>query len=308
MSATSRHPHAGFTLIELIISLTMGLVVVSAAMSFAVSTMRTVSAGQIREETYRNARFINMSMERDLQFTGVSLASSQMFGSLAVWGDTVVILSVPYDPTEALPYDIVPPTGTTNPLPSGGTCGLRCLDLDMPGGTIDLAAGDLARLQVNGERRLVLLQSIVRGTSTAQIQYTTHASLLHYTAGQTGDLRLDRYSSFVQKLRPIIYYLDGEKLMRAEQLNSDGTPAGILIADGVKAFKPHLTFEDGDEATSADPYDADVTNDFDDVSGLKVYATIAAPYAHPDINNGQVFTRNYEWQFTPRNLVYERNR
>ena len=53
--------HRGFTLIELVISLIMGLVVLTASVSFAVTTMRSVAGNEIRENVQRNARFIALS-------------------------------------------------------------------------------------------------------------------------------------------------------------------------------------------------------------------------------------------------------
>jgi hypothetical protein len=36
--------------------------------------------------------------------------------------------------------------------------------------------------------------------------------------------------------------------------------------------------------------------------------TLAADHADPRVNQGEVFTRVYEWRFTPRNLLWQRNR
>ncbi len=303
MQQTNRH---GFTLVELLIALTMGVIVLSAALSFGVSTWRTMEGNSIREEVYRNGRFIGMSLERDMQTVGVGIASTVSFGTLAVWGDTIVILSVPFDPEEAPPADLVPDPGTDNPLPSGGTCGTYCLNLDKPKG-FDLEPGNLARLQVNDERRIILVTSVEPGV-TLTVEFGTHTSLLHYVAGLTGDLRLDRYSTFVQELDLIVYYLDGDKLMRAERLNPDGTPAGDILAYGVQEWEVNLVFSDLDEAPEANPNDIDPTNDFDDILGVRVRLVTAADRPSRQVMQGELFTREFEWQFSPRNLMYEKNR
>jgi prepilin-type N-terminal cleavage/methylation domain-containing protein len=299
----------GFTIIEMVIALVVGLVILSASLQFAVATMRTVEGGKIREETYRNVRFITMSLERDFQFTGVSLQSSTAFGSLTVSGDTVMILSVPYEPNEAAPYDLYPPPGTNNPLPIGGTCGATCIDLlEDANGDFDLHVGDLARLQVNGERRLILVQSVTNAGPSVALWFTNASKIFKYTAGLTGDLRLDRYGTFVQKLAPIVYYVEGTQLMRAERFNLDGSLVGVPLADGIHAWDVQLEFEDGDLADNAVPNDADYTNDYDDIVAVHVTATVAADNTDPRVNGGQLFTRTYEWRFSPRNLMYERNR
>jgi hypothetical protein len=294
----------GFTLIELAISLVTGVVVLSAAISFAVTTWRTIEGNELRDGVYRSGRFVAMSLERDFQSTGVGITCTPSFGTLAAWGDTLVILRVSFDPDEAPPYDLDPPPGTDNPLPIGGTCGSECLDLTPVNGTVDLAAGQLARLQVNDERRLILVQS-VSGTT---VWFTAHTQLLRYVAGLAGGLRLDRFSTFVQRLGPIIYYLDGDRLMRAEALKLDGTPDGEAIANGVQRFEVSMIFTDGDEADEANPADSDPTNDFDDVVGVRIQAVLAADRVDPRMGGGKLFTREYEWRFAPRNLMYERNR
>ena len=105
-----------------------------------------------------------------------------------------------------------------------------------------------------------------------------------------------------------MYYLDGDDLMRAESLNIDGTPAGVPVAENVQSFEVTLIFTDGDEADNANATDADLTNDYDDIAGVRVRLTVAADRVHPQVNNGALFTRMYDWVFSPRNLLYERNR
>jgi len=302
--------HSGFTMIELLIALVMGVIVLSAALSFGVSTWRTMEGNSVREEVYRNGRFIGMSLERDMQTVGVGIASTVSFGTLAVWRDTIVILAVPFDPNEAPPYDLEPAAGTDNPLPPGGTCGTFCLDLapPKPGAVVDLAVGDLARLQVNDERRLILLTSYKKAGNKYTVEFGTHTALLRYVAGLTGNLLLDRYSTFVQKLELVVYYLDGDKLMRAERLNPDGTPAGEVLAYGVQEWDVNIVFTDLDEAPSANPNDTDPTNDFDDILGVRVRVVCAADRPSRNVKAGELFTREFEWQFSPRNLMYERNR
>ena len=298
-----------FTMIELLIALVMGVIVLSAALSFGVSTWRTMEGNSVREEVYRNGRFIGMSLERDMQTVGVGIASTVSFGTLAVWGDTIVILSVPFDPNEAPPHDLDPAPGIDNPLPSGGTCGTYCLELSPDAkGDFTLEAGDLARLQVNDERRLVLLTSMKKMGLKYSVEFTPHSALLHYTAGLTGGLLLDRYSTFAQRLVPIIYYLDGDKLMRAEKLNQDGTPAGEILAYGVLEWEVNMVFTDLDEAPVASPLDGDPTNDFDDILGVRVRVVCAADRPSIHVRGGDLFTKEFEWQFSPRNLMYEKNR
>ena len=58
--------HQGFTLIELLISVVLSVVIMGASLSFAMAAFRGSEANSLREEVYRNARFIGMALEREL--------------------------------------------------------------------------------------------------------------------------------------------------------------------------------------------------------------------------------------------------
>ena len=148
-------------MVELLISVVLSVVVMGASLSFALAAFRGTEGNKLREEVYRNSRFIGMSLERDIQTTGVGIASEIRFGTLNVFNDTLVVIHVPWEPTDAFPYVIDPPAGVNNPLDPGGTCGSTCIDLTKaPDGTFDLVPGDIARLQINAERRVVLVTDV----------------------------------------------------------------------------------------------------------------------------------------------------
>ena len=86
---------------------------------------------------------------------------------------------------------------------------------------------------------------------TSSLWFTSAPNILHYTAGLSAGLLLDRNSTFVQKLHCIIYYRVGTQLFRAQTFNLDGTPDGHLISEGVQSFEVKLVFVDGDEADEA---------------------------------------------------------
>lgn len=306
---TTQQARKGFTLVELLIALVIGLVVVSSAMSFAVSTMQTVRGGKLRDGVNRNGRFVAMSLERDFLSTGVGISSTVGFGALSVWGDTTVILRIPYVPTMAPPYDIVPDTAAM-PAVGQGTCGARCLDLEKSAGTFDLVTGDVARLQIQDERRLIIITSVSDpggALDTVQVQFADVDSLVRFRGLLTG-LQLPPSGAFVQKLAPVVYWVEGDSLMRAERFHPNGSLNGDVMAEGVQSWDATLIFTDGDELDLADANDGDATNDFDDILSVRIQARLAADATDRRVNAGQLFTRDYSWRFSPRNLMYERNR
>ena len=299
----------GFTLIEMILSVVLSVVVIGASLSFAITTFRGSQGNALREEVYRSARFIGMSLERDLQSTGVGIESEIRFGTLSTFNDTLVVLHVPWEPTDAYPYQIDPPPGVNNPLDPGGTCGTVCIDLNKaPDGTFDLEPGDIARLQINSERRVILVTDVQDQGTTVEVTFAGGTSLLHYDAAFFGGVQLDRFSTFVQKLQPIVYYVEGEILYRSDQMDSNGDLIGSPLAYGVKSWETKMVFIDLDEADEGDPNDSDNTNEFDDILGTKITATLGTNRPDIRVAGGEISTRDYEWKLLPRNLMYERNR
>lgn len=307
---TKFHTRTGFTIIELLVALVLGVVVVSAMLGFTVSSMQNLERNRTHEEIARSARFIGMSLERDMQETGVSLASTVAFGSLSVRADTVSIWRVPFEPNEARPHPLIPPAGTANPLPAGGTCGANCVNVDTNGEPFDLAVGDIARLQVNNTRHVILVNGVTISGNDAAVSFTADSTLMGYAAGLSQGMLLDRFNTFVQKLDLTVYYSDGTTLYRAGSLKPNGEPDGEPISYGVESWDAWIVFADGSEAENANPYDTDGGNDYDDLLGVKIQAELSGD--HPLLRDGTSGvvegTRLYEWRFAPRNLTYERNR
>lgn len=299
----------GFTLVELLVSVTIGLLVLISALGFAVSTFRGVEGNTLREDVYRNARFIGMTLQRDFQTTGVGIESEVSFGTLNVFNDTVVTLHVPWEPVSHA-YEIDPPTDPTNPLPPGGTCGATCIEVKKgPGGVFDLVPGDLARLQVNSQRRLILITGVADAGSTAEVEFLPDTTLLHLEAAFAGGLQLDRTQTFIQRLQPVVFYVLDGVLYRADRFETNGELMGSPLAYGVHDWQAKILFTDGDEADYVNPWDVtDFTDDYDDLLGVRITAQLAANRADMRVNDGELFTQEAEWRMVPRNLMYERNR
>lgn len=298
----------GFTLVEILFTLVLGLVITAAALNFAIGVFRHIDGNRGREEVYRNARFIGMSLGRDIQYAGVGIESTIRFGTVNTFNDTLVVLSVPWDSAIAPPYQIETPLGSTNPLPAGGTCGSTCIRLQKDSnGNYDLAPGDLARLQVNTERHLIIVDGVHDNGTTFDVSFLADTMILGYEAAFQGGLLLDNTTTFIQKLDPIVYFVEDSILYRADAFDSLGVLHSFPMAYGVNQWDASMVFLDGDEATAANTSDGDASNDFDDILGIRVTSTLSANRP-VRVAGGGNFTRQQEWLLTPRNLMYERNR
>ena len=117
----------GMTLAEIMIAMIVGVIVMGAAMSFTITTFRGVESTNLREDVFRTARFLGASIERDASNAGVSIRSQSRFGTLMARGDTLVIISVPFDSLQSPPFiagnTLAPvysmPAGTATPATPG---------------------------------------------------------------------------------------------------------------------------------------------------------------------------------------------
>ncbi len=305
---------SGFTIVELLIALTLGTIVVAAALQYLVKEFRVLQSQEVREVVARTGRYVGISLRHDLHRAGIGIESTTSFGTVDVWpgalGDTLVILNVPYRPAPAPAHSIVPPAGTENPLPPGSTCGPQCIEVLKDGeAPLEIGLSSLARLQIPGARRLVLIENMnVTSDTSVELTFTDATAILRQPAGMSG-LGLDRNATYVQSLEPTIYYLaEGDRLMRAVRLNLDGSPRGEVLAYGVEGFDVKLVFDDGDVLEQANPFDTDDSNDYDDIVAVRIVVDVKADRTHPLVNNGELLRETFEWIVAPRNLRYEKNR
>lgn len=314
MPIYSSRPRGGYTLVELLIAMVVGVIVLSSAMSLGVTTFRSMAGLQLRDGIDRNARYVGMVLQRDLTETGVDIESQVDFGTLAVWNDSISILRVPYRGDSAAPvYRLLlnagnGSTGVCNRLtPATRNC-VEIQSTTLP----QIVAGDLVRYQLQTTRQLLLISSVQAVSGGYRLNFLpTQNMLIHHIAGlSTASVQSSTAPNvLIQELAPVMYYRAGTQLMRAANLNANGSWNGQVVAEGVQSFDATLIFTDGDELTQAvGSTDADATNNYNQISGIRVVARMQSERTDARVNGGVLLTRDFEWFVAPRNLIYERNR
>ncbi len=295
---------------ELILSMTISMIIITSATGFALTSWKARRGWTLREAIDRNARFVGMSLSRDAQEAGIGIESTPVFASVAGFGDTLSILSVPYEPNESPVYSIYNDGGASPDYPSGGNCGATCIEFNKSGGTYVLAAGDLARLQVGSERRLLLITNVTDNGVRFRVFFKNQDWLLGRQSALSDSLLLSRSGSSIQKLKAVLYYhnASSKTLMRAEKFTVTGEPIGSVLATNVEDWQASLLFVGNFTHQSYDGFDADTTNNGNKIIGVKLRANVKAERTDPGVNGGQLITRWYEWSVAPRNLLYEKNR
>lgn len=311
-----RRGQSGFTLIELMIAMIVGILILSASTKLLLSSMRSLTGTELRDGVDRRARFIGIALQRDVQQTGISIDSRPTFGTVGTYADTLVMLRVPYFvPAGGGPEQPAINYSRTAVLPGGagvGNCGALCVEVVRPAGEVfQIKVGELAYIQLNANvRRLIRVTAVSLPTgTTARVTFSNTNRILGHTAGIAG---IDLRTPFtVRTLRAVAFYRDATTsvLNRVDSVLTTGAVVPQPIATGVQSWTASLIFTNGVEANLADPdADGDPDNNFDDIARVHLQATLQADRADARVNNGVLLSRRYDWWLTPRNLVYERNR
>jgi prepilin-type N-terminal cleavage/methylation domain-containing protein len=313
MTVSRRGLRRGFTLLELLMSMVIGLMVIAASTNFAAGALRSSRGTDLRDGLNRDARFAGMAISRDLGDAGVAFESTQQLGSVAARGDTVLAVSVPFLPLMAEVYNMVVPTAPTDPLPPGGTCGSTCIDVVDPNTVpFQLTAGDVALLRVLNERRLVVVTNVAASPvpGAKSVTFSPMDTLFTFPSGFAGGLRLRRSGVIMQKLNVSGWFRDSttQELRRVDGFTGSGALRSTVVSRGAEAFEARLIFTNGVLAASASGADADTTNDYNKIVSVQVRARLRVEQVDRSVNGGAPLVRNYLWRVSPRNLLYERNR
>lgn len=315
---TTTGSRAGMTLIEVMIAMLVGVIILGSAMNLTVQSFRGVEATNLREDLSRTGRFIGSSLERDLANTGVAIRSQSRFGTLLAKGDTLVIVSVPYDSIATAPFTALTPTysmpaGTATPTAGRGDCGTTCVTVQGSAtDTVNFGVGNMVQMNVDNERRFINVTRKDPGASnTYQIRFTVADTLMLHPADwvrpdpSASLLQLRPAETSFQRISPVMYYRDAQnRLIRATRLTTGNAPSGEIVAENVTAMAVWLFYADGDSARVSNPSDADDSNDHDDIAAVTVRVTLQGARAE----RGVTPTRTFQWRYAPRNLTYERNR
>lgn len=306
---------AGFTLVELLIAMFVGLILVAGSLGLLDLTRQNSRTERLRLELQQNARQATDLVTRDLQQAGQGMDPNMAFGVVAgVDGgagqpDTLFILYI--EPSTPDHVVLQPAAGSEK---SEVVLKVTCGDpVD------DLAAGDFIYLASGSARGVAHVTGVSRsaggscggqppttqiGTATlsvSPVDAETHGWVLQANTANAVGLRA----------RAVAYFLDTRDAANPYLVRATSYQAGnwqeVPVADLISDFQVELLFADGDVAAEADASDADPTNDHDDVNTVRVTFDARTRWRDKDLSGGQTYARGYSLSVTPRNQLYTRN-
>jgi prepilin-type N-terminal cleavage/methylation domain-containing protein len=309
---TSRPARAGFTLVELLAAMTIGLVVLAAATGFALNTWRVQSRGTANEDVTRRGRYVSTSLQRDVGEVGVLIPSSPRFGTVLVFNDTLAMIRVPTRDTVVAPEYLLAWDTASPPAPGTGTCGASCFEVRKRNGRVELEAGDLVLIRDSGSgsRRLLITSAVNDPTPTdtlGVVRITVRNdidTLFRWPSGLDSTITVQ--ASSLQRVSLAAYYRDSTNLFRATRFDDNGDFVPEVLAPGVVDWQVRAVFNNGTEADSITP--SDTLQDFCQVASVRAIARFTADRpADPRVANQVSAQRPYNMTYVARNLVYQRN-
>lgn len=304
----------GFTLVELLMAITISSLVVGAALSMFESYMKNERATAIRTEVHSNARYAVDMITRDLLEAGEGLDPTAPFGVVATRdassGDPDSLYVVRADMDTPV-HQVLAPTGDPT---AEVLLNITCAD-----SVLDIGAGDVLYLARGPARGLAIVNSVTRNETGVSCPPPDPADdighvALAVTAADGGThgwpLAANQAGAAAMQVHAAVYFISTAGptpvLIRATRYES-GRWVGPPIAEGIVDFQTQLVFVDRDVATEASSSDGDVTNDYDDINTVRVFLAARAWRTDRYLVGGGVYEREYSVRATPRNPLYARN-
>lgn len=314
--AVAVHP-AGFTLVEMLIGMVLGLMLVGGSLTVFDSVRQSSRVEGLRVHLQQNARYALDLVVRDVMEAGQEIDPTSRFGVVAVGDggalpDTLYVLTIS---PGMKPHVVKKPPA--NEEKSKVVLKITCVDpID------DLEVGSFLHLSSGTARGIALIEGMVRTESSALKDDCGNPS----PPGEIGELELSVTTADGEghgwifegnvenavgwKADPSVYYVDegssSKRLMRATDYSA-GEWRGVPLSEGVSDLQLEYVFTGGATGIEASGTDADEDNDYDDVDSVSIVLTVEAVRRDKDLAGGGTYERSYATRATPRNNIYTRN-
>jgi len=309
----NRKPPAGFTLLELMMAMTIGSVVVAGGLTMFLWQQKLERANSIRLEVHGTARYALDQVTRDALEAGEGLDPTAVFGVLTTGDgntgpDTLYILRA--DPDTPIHMALDPVNDPKTEL---------IIDILCDDPVDDLGPGDVVYLASGSARGVASIVSVTRNATGSKCTPGNTPELGEVVFGVSAidgeghgwPFSGNSGGAAVLRVDPAVYFLDesfvsNPKLIRATRYIS-GAWVGAPIAEMITGFQVRLAFSDGTIAAEADATDSNPDNDYNDVNTAHIEYTSTASRADRNLNGGKLYRRAYSMRVTPRNPLYSRN-
>lgn len=283
----------GFSLIEMMIGLTVTLIVVGAFINLLINQNRSYGSESLRQEMNLNGRIGLDEIEREAMNAGTGLpglfASVQVFDGGSTLPDTITFIYVPQTNIHLKFATSPPPNASANSMKFSSDSNVD-----------QLAEGDHLIIFDEIDFNIIEITGLNVPSKTAvfvpPVGVNTPQGLAKaYDPATAMITRVSLMSITVDRSDP-----SHPRLVKFRGGSSLGT-----VAENIENLQVTIVFADGDTASVANDTDADETNDSMDLRAIKV--SLTARSARPDdrYQEGDGYWRQtFSTMIAPRNIIY----
>ncbi|OGG01127.1 MAG: hypothetical protein A3F83_13435 [Candidatus Glassbacteria bacterium RIFCSPLOWO2_12_FULL_58_11] len=284
----------GFSLVEMMIGLTITMIVVGAFINLFINQSKSYNSESLREDMYLTGRIALDEIQREAMNAGTGLpglfASVQVRDGGATEPDTITFLYVPQTSLHLLFATSPPPNANANSMKLSADS-----DID------SLVEGE--QLMIYDESSFNIIEITSINTSSRTIVFVPPVGV-------------NSPSGLAKAYNPATAVITRVTIMSITVDKSDadhptlvkfrgGTSLGEVAYD-IENMQTTIIFEDSDTASAANDADGDDTNDSMDLRALEV--TLTARSSRPDPRYSENADHYYRQEFTstiaPRNVIY----
>lgn len=283
----------GFSILEMIIAITMSMIITGAMISLFVKENQTSKSEDLRQAMNLNGRIALDDIQREAMNAGSGLPG--LFPAVQVMDggsepDTITFIYVPETNLNLWFATSPPPNASANSMKFSGTS-----DVD------SLAEGDHLIIFDETDFNIIEITSLNTSSNTAvfvpPVGVNAPDGLAKaYNPPTTTIAKVWLMSITVDKSDP-----DHPELVKFKGSNLLGA-----VADGIEDMQVTIIFEDGDTASVANDDDADETNDGMDLRAIKVqlYARSPRPDSRYSGTADHYWRQTFTATISPRNVIF----
>jgi len=295
MTIKPRSSSGGFSLVELMIGMTITLVIVGAFINLFIKQNESYLRESLRQEMSLNGRIALDEIQRQAMNAGTGLpglfSSVQVFDGGSDQPDTVTFVYVPQT-SIYLKFNPSPP------LPNMSRQNIKLSD---DSDIESLVVGDILLIYDAVNFTSVQITSINVPSKTAN--FVPPKSVYNTPNGLNATY--DPASSVITRVIVRSITVDKSDPDRPELVMFRGDSTLGSIAIDIENLQATIIFEDGDTAGVADDSDADDTNDTMDLRAIKVSLTARSSRTDSRYQVGdQYYRQEFSSTIAPRNIIY----
>ena len=290
-----KEKNRGFSLVELLIGMTITMIIVGAFINLLMNQTDAYNDENLRQEMFLTGRIALDEIQREAMNAGTGLPG--LFSS-------VQVMNGAGDEPDTVTFIYIPPTDITLKMETSPSWTAQTFQLTLDSDAGELVVGD--HLIVWDETAWVIIEitQLLNQPNQKKVNFVPPVGVNQpWGLGHT----FDPPTTNVARVAVFSITVDNDTDPDHPFLTKfrGGHPVGTIAYD-IEDLQVTIIFADGDTASFADDTDADNTNDAMDLRG--VLATVTARSARPiedyELSADGYYRQEFTATISPRNIIY----